>query len=90
MGWHVSLRIRRSIFTRPADRSVVPIAAVASSIVAAAYLDAKYLIRHDLTAGSVAGNVAAATAFITERVKQDRLLVYRKFTTPAIPKLRAN
>lgn len=61
-----------------ADSSLVPIAAAVGSIAAAAYLDAKYLIRHDLTARSVAGNRAAAAAFITERTKQDRLLVYRQ------------
>lgn len=68
-----------------ADSCPVPIAAVVGSIAAAAYLDAKYLIRQDLTASSVVGNVAAAAAFIAERTKQDRLLVYRECTTPAIP-----
>jgi hypothetical protein len=65
---------------------LVPIAAIAGTIAAAAYLDAKYLIHHDLTASSVAGNAAAALAFITERTKQDRLLVYRKLASPAFPK----
>jgi hypothetical protein len=63
-----------------ADSCLVPIAAVAGSLAAAAYLDAKYLIRHDLAAG----NAAAAAAFITERTKQDRLLNYRECTTPVI------
>jgi hypothetical protein len=63
-----------------ADNSPVPLAALAGSIAAAAYLDAKYLIRNDLAVGSVGGNAAAALAFITERAKQDRLLVYRELT----------
>lgn len=65
-----------------ADSGPVAIAAIAGSMAAAAYLDAKYLVRRDLTAGSVAGSVAAAVAFITERTKQDRLLAYREYTTP--------
>ena len=67
-----------------ADSCLVPIAAIAGSLAAAAYLDAKYLVRHDLAAGSVAGNAAAATAFIKERTNQDRLLNYRECTTPVI------
>jgi hypothetical protein len=82
--WHVSQTIRYWTLMTLAHSCAVPIAAVAGAIAAAAYLDAKYLVRHDLTAGSVAGNVAAAAAFITGRTKQDRLLAYRECTTPAI------
>lgn len=50
--------------------------AVAGSVVAAAYLDAKYLIRNDLSSGSLARSTKDAVEFITERWKQDRTLTY--------------
>lgn len=73
----------------PADTCPVPIAALAGSIAATAYLNAKFLIRHDLSVGSLAGSVEAA-AFIAERTKQDRILAYRESTLPTIPNLWAN
>ena len=75
--WHVSLlcstltRCNISTHTRP-----VPLAALAGSVATAAYLDAKFLIRHDLSTGSLAGNVGAAVKYITEQTKKGRLLVY--------------
>ena len=58
---------------------LVPIAAaVAGTAAVAAYLDAKYLIRHDLNTGNLAGSAAAAVQYLTEKSLQDRLLVYRE------------
>lgn len=89
VGWQVSSNIPPSTFTTVTDNCLVPIAAVTGSIAAAAaaYLDAKYLIRHDLATGSVGGSPAAALAFIKERTKQDRLLVYRELSTTITPQL---
>ena len=87
VAWHVSRAFRDWILTSVAEPWLVPIAAVAGSIATAAYLDAKYLIRHDLTVGSLASSAAAALAFITERTKQDRLLIYRKLISLAAPEV---
>jgi hypothetical protein len=89
VGWHVSPIFRYWTLRAVADNRLVPLAALAGSIATAAYLDAKYLIRHDLTAGSINSNAAASLAFVTERTKQDRLLVYRELTNLRLPKPRA-
>jgi hypothetical protein len=83
--WHVSPKFRYWTLRTVANRRPVPLAAIAGSVAAAAYLDAKYLIRHDLAAGSVSSNTAVALAFITERTKQGRLLIYRKLTSLHLP-----
>ncbi|PGG96584.1 hypothetical protein AJ79_09533 [Helicocarpus griseus UAMH5409] len=48
----------------------------AGTLAAAAYLDAKYLIRHDLTAGSISGKAQDAVQFLMERWQQDKTLIY--------------
>ncbi|KIW13967.1 hypothetical protein PV08_06748 [Exophiala spinifera] len=60
-------------------------AAVAGSLATAAYLDAKYLIRHDLRGGTLAGT-KDAIAYITERTKQNKLLVYHLIEDHALGK----
>lgn len=49
---------------------------MAGTAAAAAYLDAKYHIRHDLQAGSLNNAAAAAQQFIAEREANDKLLLY--------------
>jgi hypothetical protein len=58
------------------NATVAATAAIAGTAAAAAYLDAKFHIRHDLQSGSLANNTATAQNFIIERVKQDRMLLY--------------
>lgn len=58
------------------SRLTVPIAAAA--VAGAAYLDAKYHIRHDLQAGSLNNAAAAAQQFIAEREASGRLLLYHR------------
>ncbi|KAK5220097.1 hypothetical protein LTR72_007628 [Exophiala xenobiotica] len=50
--------------------------ALAGGLATAAYLDAKFLFRHDLRAGSLAGNTKTAITFIADKVRQNRLLIY--------------
>ncbi|KAK2736588.1 hypothetical protein FQN55_001602 [Onygenales sp. PD_40] len=50
--------------------------AVAGTLAAAAYLDAKYLVRRDLRTGSMAANALQALAFLEDRWKQDKTLIY--------------
>lgn len=49
---------------------------VAGGLAAAAYADARFLIRHDLSAGSLSGRKKAALDFVAERWKQDKTMVY--------------
>ncbi|KAJ6002745.1 hypothetical protein N7451_005292 [Penicillium sp. IBT 35674x] len=49
-------------------------AAIAGTTVAAAYLDAKFLIHHDLTSGSL--NRGKAVSYINKVVREDRQLTY--------------
>ena len=49
---------------------------MAGTLAAAAYLDAKYHIRHDLAAGGLNNATEQAMAFMTERETQNRLLLY--------------
>ncbi|EDN02662.1 predicted protein [Histoplasma mississippiense (nom. inval.)] len=51
-------------------------ASVAGTLAAAAYLDAKYLLRHDLSGGSIAAQAKDAVQFLTECWKQDKTLMY--------------
>ncbi|EXJ81750.1 hypothetical protein A1O1_07815 [Capronia coronata CBS 617.96] len=51
-------------------------ATVIGGLATAAYLDAKHLIRHDLTGGSLAGSTKKAVEFITKRVSEGKLLIY--------------
>ncbi|KIW39871.1 uncharacterized protein PV06_08443 [Exophiala oligosperma] len=60
-------------------------AAVAGGLATAAYLDAKYLIRHDLQAGTLAGT-KDAIEYITQRTKQNKLLVYHLIEDHALGK----
>lgn len=55
---------------------VTAAAAIAGTTAAAAYLDAKYHIRHDLQAGSLNNAAAAAQQFIAEREANDKILLY--------------
>ena len=53
------------------------------------YADAKYLIRNDITSGSLASISTAAIKFLEERLKEDRMLIYHNFeywarTTPDV------
>ncbi|KAF2485794.1 hypothetical protein BDY17DRAFT_333062 [Neohortaea acidophila] len=52
--------------------------AVAGTAAAAAYLNAKFHIQHDLTAGSLVNTAAAAQTFIAEKQAQGKLLLYHK------------
>lgn len=51
-------------------------AAIAGTAAVAAYLDAKYLIKHDLSSGSLVNTSANAQTFIAEREAQKKLLLY--------------
>ncbi|KLJ12155.1 hypothetical protein EMPG_09583 [Blastomyces silverae] len=51
-------------------------ASVAGALAATAYLDAKYLVRHDLSGGSISAQAKDALQFLTERWKQDKTLIY--------------
>ncbi|EXJ54674.1 hypothetical protein A1O7_10015 [Cladophialophora yegresii CBS 114405] len=61
-------------------------AAIAGGLATAAYLDAKFLIRHDLAAGSLAAGQKKALAFTMERVEQNRMLMYHVFEDQATGK----
>jgi acyl-CoA synthetase (AMP-forming)/AMP-acid ligase II len=52
---------------------------VVGGLATAAYLDAKYLIRHDLGAGSLAANQKKALAFTMDRFESNRMLMYHIF-----------
>ncbi|EXJ76999.1 hypothetical protein A1O3_10156 [Capronia epimyces CBS 606.96] len=54
-------------------------ATIAGGLATAAYLDAKYLIGHDLKSGSLSGSTKRAVEFITQRASQDKLLIYHLF-----------
>ncbi|RMZ87744.1 hypothetical protein DV736_g5026, partial [Chaetothyriales sp. CBS 134916] len=56
--------------------AVVPLAA---TIAAAAYLDAKFLIRYDISSGSAAANASATLAFVQQKYAEDKMLVYHIF-----------
>ena len=43
------------------------------------YADAKFLIKHDVTSGSLAAVSSAALKFIEQRMKEDRMLIYHDF-----------
>ena len=51
-------------------------AALAGTAATAAYLDAKYHIRHDLSAGSLNNAAASAQSFIAQREASGKLLLY--------------
>lgn len=54
-------------------------AAIVGSLAAAAYLDARFLIRHDLSSASVNGGNEAGVKFIAQRFLQGKLLIYHLF-----------
>ncbi|ETI20230.1 hypothetical protein G647_08264 [Cladophialophora carrionii CBS 160.54] len=58
-------------------------AAIAGGLATAAYLDAKFLIRHDLAAGSLGAGQKKAMAFTVERYQQNRMLMYHVFEDQA-------
>lgn len=49
---------------------------LAGTVASAAYLDGKYHIRHDLSAGSLNNAAASAQLFIAEREASNKLLLY--------------
>ncbi|OJD23251.1 hypothetical protein ACJ73_05394 [Blastomyces percursus] len=51
-------------------------ASVAGALAATAYLDAKFLVRHDLSGGSISAQEKDALQFLTERWEKDKTLVY--------------
>ncbi|RMZ77066.1 hypothetical protein DV738_g4617, partial [Chaetothyriales sp. CBS 135597] len=55
----------------------VPLAA--ATVAAAAYLDAKFLIRNDLRLGRASANVAAFFAYLQQKQQEDKMLVYHIF-----------
>lgn len=61
-------------------------AAVAGGIAAAAYLDARFLIRNDLRVGSIARNNRNAATFVAERFSRDKGLIYDIFEEHALGK----
>jgi hypothetical protein len=53
---------------------VVPVAAaLAGGTALAAYLDAKFHLRHDLKYGSVSTQVSKAMDFLADRMAQDKM-----------------
>jgi len=60
----------------------------ASAAAAAAYLNAKYHIHHDISATGLAGSAIVALRYLNQRVKEDRLLMFsvweEKVKDPAI------
>ena len=54
----------------------VATAAIAGTAAAAAYLDAKFHIRHDLSSGSLNNAADKAMQFVLERQAQNKLLLY--------------
>lgn len=61
-------------------------AALAGGLAAAAYLDARLLIRNDLSTGSVARNNQKAIQFIGEQFSKDKGLIYDCFEEHALGK----
>jgi acyl-CoA synthetase (AMP-forming)/AMP-acid ligase II len=61
----------------------VATAAIAGTAAAAAYLDAKFHIRHDLHNGTTSNVTAIAQQYIVEREKQGKLLLYHLFESHA-------
>ncbi|EEQ89281.1 hypothetical protein RJZ56_000611 [Blastomyces dermatitidis] len=51
-------------------------ASVAGALAATAYLDAKFIVRRDLSAGSISAQAKDALQFLTERWEQDKTLIY--------------
>ena len=58
--------------------------AAAGTLATAAYLDAKFLIGHDLATGSLATATAAALKYTMAQVAKDRLLTYHIFEDHAL------
>lgn len=54
-------------------------AAVAGTTAIAAYLDAKFHIRHDIKNGNVSTQVSKAMDFLADRMAKDKMLVYTIF-----------
>lgn len=71
---------------RANDQTVPAVAAIAAgTAAAAAYLDAKFHIRHDLQASGNLNNAAAeALKYITQKQLEDRLLIYQLFEDHAL------
>lgn len=61
-------------------------AAIAGGLAAAAYLDARFLIRQDLRVGSVARNNRNAAQFVAEQFSKDKGLIYDYFEEHALGK----
>ena len=61
-------------------------AAIAGSLAAAAYLDARFLIRHDLSTGSVTRNNQKAVQYVIEQFSNDKGLIYDHFEAHALGK----
>lgn len=61
-------------------------AAIAGGLATAAYLDARFLIRHDLTTGSLAAGKKSAIEYTTKRYLENKLLVYHLFEENATGK----
>jgi AMP-binding enzyme len=61
-------------------------AALAGGLAAAAYLDARFLIRNDLNTGSVARNNQKDVQFIGEQFSKDKGLIYDYFEEHALGK----
>lgn len=66
---------------RPVQRAA---AAVVASLAAAAYLDAKYLIRNDLRTGSATRNLREAGEFVAQEFSQGKGLIYHYFEEHAL------
>jgi acyl-CoA synthetase (AMP-forming)/AMP-acid ligase II len=60
--------------------------AIAGGLAAAAYFDARFLIRHDLRVGSVARNTRKAAEFVAEEFSKDKGLIYDIFEKHALGK----
>jgi acyl-CoA synthetase (AMP-forming)/AMP-acid ligase II len=65
-------------------------AAIAGSLAAAAYLDARFLIRQDLQVGSVARNTKNAAQFVAEQFSKDKGLIYDYFEEHALGRNATN
>ena len=57
-------------------KTVAAGAAIAGTAAAAAYIDGKYHVRHDLSSGSLSNATKKAQNFIIEREATNRLLLY--------------
>lgn len=64
---------------------MIPLA-IAGGLAAAAYFDARFLIRQDLRVGSVARNARNATQFVTEQFSKDKGLIFEYFKEHAFGK----